>query len=129
MPVGVRGGFGVFYQRTSYTFLTPMFSSGRYSDSFTAMFPANNADPGPRAGTFPPTRSWPTVPSWTTRPSTRMFPPGTLNRNVGTVRFDQPDRENAWSRQYSIGYERQIGATLGVSAWTTSGPSSATSTC
>jgi hypothetical protein len=25
----VRGGFGVFYQRTSYTFLTNMFSAGR----------------------------------------------------------------------------------------------------
>ena len=110
----VRGGFGVFYQRTSYTFLTPMFSSGRYSDSFTANFPANNADPGPRAGTIP-------NPFLANGPFVdhdaidAMFPPGTLNRNVGTVRFDQPDRENAWSRRCSIGYERQIGATLGVS--------------
>jgi hypothetical protein len=43
-----------------------------------------------------------------------LFPTGTLNRNVGTVRFDNPDRRNSWSRQYSIGYERQIGQTLGI---------------
>jgi hypothetical protein len=111
----VRGGFGVFFQRTAYTFLTPMFSSGRYSDSFTAMFPENNADPGPRAGNFPTNPFLANGPFVDHAAIDAMFPPGTLNQNVGTVRFDHPDRKNAWSRQYSIGYERQIGATLGVS--------------
>ena len=110
----IRGGFGVFYQRTSFTFLTPMFSGGRYSDSFVVQYPLNNADPGPRAGNFP------TAPELVNGPTVNhalidaQFPPGTLNRNVGTVRFDNPDRENSWSRQYSLGYERQIGATFGV---------------
>ena len=49
----VRGGFGVFFQRTSYTFLTNMFSNGRFSDSFTQSFPLLNFDPGPRQGNFP----------------------------------------------------------------------------
>ncbi len=50
----VRGGFGVFYQRTSYTFLTNMFATGaRFTTSFTAQFPTNNVDPGPRNGNFP----------------------------------------------------------------------------
>jgi hypothetical protein len=44
-----------------------------------------------------------------------MFPPGTRVRNGGTVRFDNPDRINAYSRTYSIGYERQVGAMAGVS--------------
>lgn len=111
----LRGGFGVFYQRTSYTFLTPMFSAGRFSDSFTVQYPLNNADPGPRAGNFPADPLLRNGPVVNHALVDAQFPPGILNRNVGTVRFDNPDRENAWSRQYSIGYERQIGATLGVS--------------
>jgi hypothetical protein len=43
------------------------------------------------------------------------FPPGTRQRNVGAVFFDNPDRDVAWSRQYSLGYERQIGANFAVS--------------
>lgn len=110
----VRGGFGLFYQRTSYTFLTPMYSAGRLSDSFVVQYPLNNADPGPRAGAFP---TAPELVGGPTVPRSLVdgrFPSGTLNRNVGTVRFDSPDRRNAWSRQYSIGYERQVGQTLGV---------------
>jgi hypothetical protein len=112
----VRGGVGVFYQRTSYTFLTNMFGAGaRFSNSFTAQFPVNNIDPGPRQGNFP------TDPLLTSGPVVNRaliesrFPQGTLIRNGGTVRFDNPDRTNAYSRQYSLGYERQIGASLGVS--------------
>jgi hypothetical protein len=111
----IRGGFGVFYQRTSYTFLTPMFSSGRYSDSFTALFPANNADPGPRSGNYPTNPFLANGPVVNHAAIDALYPPGTQNRNTGTVRFDNPDRELGWSRQYSIGIERQIGATLGVS--------------
>ena len=49
----LRGGAGVFYQRTAYTFLTNMFSAGRFSDSFTVNFPTNTFDPGPRQGNLP----------------------------------------------------------------------------
>src|SRR5687767_14464725 len=49
----VRGGAGIFYQRTSYTFLTNMFSNGRFSDSFVVNFPTNTFDPGPRQGRLP----------------------------------------------------------------------------
>ena len=75
-----------------YTFLTPMFSAGRYSDSFTAMFPTNNADPGPRAGTIPANPFLANGPFVNHDAIDALFPPGTLNRNVGTVRFDRPDR-------------------------------------
>ena len=43
------------------------------------------------------------------------YPPGTLVRNGGTVRFDNPDRQNAYARQYSLGYERQFGTNFGLS--------------
>jgi hypothetical protein len=111
----VRGGFGVFFQRTSYTFLTPMFDSGRFSNSFTVNFPTNNVDPGPRLGNFPTDPRLVNGPVVNHAAIDAMFPPGTRIRNGGTVRFDNPDRELAWARQYSIGYERQIGNTVGLS--------------
>jgi hypothetical protein len=112
----VRGGFGVFYQRTSYTFLTNMYGSqARFSDSFNVLFPTDGVDLGPRNGRFP------THPFLTRGPVVdhaaidALYPPGTRIRNGGTVRFDNPDRKNAWARQYSLGYERQLGATVGLS--------------
>ena len=111
----IRGGAGIFYQRTSYTFLTNMFSNGRFADSFTVSFPTNNFDPGPRQGNLP------TDPFLTNGPVVnrallnQRFPPGTRQRNGGTVRFDNPDRINMYSRTYSIGYERQVGSAMGIS--------------
>jgi hypothetical protein len=111
----LRGGMGVFFQRTSYTFLTNMFSAGRNSSSFTVLYPTNNFDPGPRQGNLP------TNPMLTNGPTVNRnllnadFPPGTRVRNGGTVTFDNPDRINAYSRTYSIGYERQVGSMMGIS--------------
>jgi hypothetical protein len=111
----VRGGFGVFYQRTSYTFLTNMFSDGRFSDSFLVNFPTNNVDPGPRLGQFPTDPQLRTGPVVNHEAIDALYPPGTRIRNGGTVRFDTPDRKNAYARQYSLGYERQVGPTAGIS--------------
>jgi hypothetical protein len=111
----VRGGAGIFYQRTSYTFLTPMFSGGRFSDSFTVLFPTNNIDPGPRQGNLPTNPMLVNGPVVNRTLFNEQFPPGTRVRNGGTVRFDNPDRINAYSRTYSIGYERQVGSMMGVS--------------
>jgi hypothetical protein len=111
----LRGGMGLFFQRTSYTFLTNMFSNGRFSNSFTEMFPRNNIDAGPRNGTFPTDPLLVNGPVVNHTLIDSLFPPGTLVRNSGTVRFDNPDRQLAWARQYSLGYERQIGANVGVS--------------
>ena len=112
----LRGGFGVFFQRTSYTFLTPMFTNGRFSDSFTQQFPLLNFDPGPRGGNFPTDPMLVNGPNINHAVIDAQFPPGTTIRNTGTVRFDNPDRDLAWSRQYSLGYERQLGTYIGLSA-------------
>jgi hypothetical protein len=111
----LRGGAGLFFQRTSYTFLTGMFDSGRFSDSFTVNFPTNTFDPGPRQGNLPTNPLLINGPTVNHAAIDAMFPPGSRIRNGGTVRFDNPDRELAWARQYSIGYERQIGSTVGLS--------------
>jgi hypothetical protein len=111
----LRGGAGVFYQRTSYTFLTNMFSNGRFSNSFVVNFPTNTFDPGPRQGNLPTDPFLVNGPVVNRSLLNSLYPPGTTVRNGGTVRFDNPDRINMFSRTYSIGYERQIGATLGMS--------------
>ena len=111
----VRGGAGLFYQRTSYTFLTGMFSAGRNSNSFTVNYPTNNIDPGPRQGNLPTHPLLVNGPVVNHAAIDAEFPTGTRQRNVGTVNFDNPDREVAWARQYSLGYERQIGPSTGVS--------------
>jgi hypothetical protein len=111
----VRGGTGLFFQRTSYTFLNPFFSNGRFSDSFTASFPTNQADTGPRNGRLPTDPMLINGPVLNRAAIDAMFPPGSRIRNVGAVRFDNPDREVAWARQYSLGYERQLGNALSLS--------------
>jgi hypothetical protein len=111
----LRGGAGVFYQRTSYTFLTNMFSNGRFSDSFTVNFPTNTFDPGPRQGNLPTDPMLVNGPTVNRALLNARFPPGTRVQNSGTVRFDNPDRINPYSRTYSIGYERQVGAMMGIS--------------
>ena len=111
----VRGGAGIFYQRTSYAFLTNMFSGGRFTNSSLVNFPTNNIDGGPRLGNFPTDAMLVNGPVVNRALLTANFPPGTLSRNGGTVRFDNPDRINMYSRTYSIGYERQVGSMIGVS--------------
>jgi hypothetical protein len=112
----LRGGFGVFFQRTGYTFLTPMYATGaRYSTSFTVNFPTNNVDPGPRNGQLPTDPRLLNGPVVDHNSIDALFPPGARIRNGGTVRFDNPDRQNAYARQYSLGYERQVGQTASIS--------------
>ena len=111
----LRGGAGIFYQRTSYTFLTNMFSNGRLSESFVAQFPTNNFDPGPRQGALPSDPFLLNGPTVNRTLLDAQFPAGTRSRNGGTVRFDNPDRRNSYARTYSIGYERQVGSAIGIS--------------
>jgi hypothetical protein len=111
----LRGGAGIFYQRTSYTFLTGMFSGGRFSDSFTVNYPTNNADTRPRQGQLPIEPILLTCCTVNHAAIDAAYPPGSRVRNGGTVRFDNPDRKNAYARQYSLGYERQFGTNFGLS--------------
>ena len=109
-------GSGVFYQRTSYTFLTNMFGTGagfRTRSRRTSRPTTSTRVRG--TGTSRPTRGWSMARPSITALIDALFPPGSRIRNGGTVRFDNPDRKLAWSRQYSLGYERQIGSTIGLS--------------
>src|SRR5206468_10270727 len=79
-----------------------------FSQSFTVNFPANNVDPGPSAGRLPTDPFLVNGPTVNRALLNQMFPPGTAQKNVGTVNFDNPDRQLPYSRQATIGFERQI---------------------
>ena len=112
----IRGGWGLFYQKTPFTFLTGVVSSGVFSNSFTVQFPANNVDPGPSAGRLPTDPFLVNGPVVNRTLLNSLFPSGALQKNRGTVQFDNPNRTVPYTRQASVGYERQLGPTLAVSA-------------
>ena len=111
----IRGGWGVYFQRTLFTTTSPYSLNGVYSDSFTATFPANNRDAGPSAGRLPTEAMLLTYPVVNRSLLNQLVPVGTLQRNVGTVRLDDPNRHNPYTHQFSIGYERQLGGQMSVS--------------
>ena len=111
----IRGGWGVYFQRTLFTTTSPYSLNGVYSDSFTATFPANNRDAGPSAGRLPTEAMLLTYPVVNRALLNQLVPVGTLQRNVGTVRLDDPNRHNPYTHQFSIGYERQLGGQMSVS--------------
>jgi hypothetical protein len=111
----IRGGWGVFFQRTLFNTTSAYSLSGIYSDSFTVTFPANNRDPGPSAGRLPTEPMLLSYPNVNRALLNQMFPVGTLQRNAGTVRLDEPDRHNPYTHQFSLGYERQLGGQMSVS--------------
>src|SRR5262245_28538203 len=112
----IRGGWGLFYQKTPFAFVTAVQSAGVYSDSFTVNFPANSVDPGPSAGRLPTDPFLVNGPVVNRALLNSMFPAGTRQKNTGTVNFDNPTRRTPYTRQASVGYERQLSGTMAVSA-------------
>ena len=111
----VRGGWGRFYQKTPFAFLTGVVSSGVFSDSFTVSFPANNVDAGPSAGRLPTDAMLVNGPVVNRALLNQLYPAGTKQKNAGNVRFDSPDRKVPFTQQASVGYERQFGTSMAAS--------------
>jgi hypothetical protein len=109
----VRFGYGLFYDRTQLGTVDNYLTDTKYARSFTADFPQNTTDPGPAAGRFPtdPTLTSGRVDQIT--PAVRayvdsIYPPGSLRRNTGTIYWDDPEREQPYFQQLSVGYEREV---------------------
>jgi outer membrane receptor for ferrienterochelin and colicin len=111
----LRGGFGVFYQRSPYTYIDEVVFQGVFADSFTATFPRTGIDRGPSRGQFPTDPFLINGPILNRDLLNAMFPAGTRGRNAGTVHIDNPDRTLPFARQYSLGYERQLPGNMSLS--------------
>lgn len=112
----IRGGYGLYFQKTAYSNFTPIVSSGLISSSFLVNFPANNIDPGPSQGRLPTDPMLAGGPVVNRALLNQMFPPGSTTKNTGTVRFDNPDRHLPFAHQASIGIERELPGSIAVSA-------------
>ncbi|MGH9159668.1 MAG: TonB-dependent receptor [Vicinamibacteraceae bacterium] len=111
----VRGGYGLFYDKTHFELITALITSGVFSNSFVAQFPANQADPGPAAGELPTDpflRQGPVVDRDRLR---ALFPPGSRLQNAGNVFLDGPGRHIPLTHQVSAGYERQLWPSVSLS--------------
>jgi outer membrane receptor protein involved in Fe transport len=114
----VRGGYGKFYERTYFELVGGFYTGGTYVFSSNRNFPLANADLGPRNGNFPTDPFLVNGPVITPQARAALdaaFPPGQRFQNTGAT-WDHPDRKVPYSHQASIGYERQLGSTLSVSA-------------
>ncbi len=127
----VRGGYGIFYDKTIGYQVTRTSRFAPYSDSYVVRFPAAGVDPGPGMGMRPTGDLGGLIDTSTTGcPAEvggggclainrayldQLFPPGTRRVNTGWVFFDHPDRKQSYTHQFTVGYERELTPILSAS--------------
>jgi hypothetical protein len=77
---------------------------------------AASVDPGPSNGRLPTSPFLVNGPVVNRALLNTLFPSGTTQKNSGTVNFDNPDRHLPYSRQASIGIEKQLRGNIAVGA-------------
>jgi hypothetical protein len=114
----LRGGYGRFFDKTHFEVIGGVLTNRPFATSFVRNFPLNNADPGPQQGQLPTDPflvNGPQITDAMRAELAAMFPAGAAVRNAGAT-FDQPDRVLPYTDQLSLGFERQLGPQLSVSA-------------
>jgi Carboxypeptidase regulatory-like domain len=104
----VRGGYGIFYNRTILGALDDTLEFGKFTSSNNVTFPNNAADPGPSAGRFPTDPYLVNGPTVNRALLNQLYPPGVAVKNNGAVIFDSPDRKLPYAHQFTLGYVREL---------------------
>lgn len=111
----LRGGYGRFFDKTHFELIGGIYTNTVFATSFTRNFPLSAADAGPRAGRLPTDPFLVNGPTVNTGLLASMFPAGSNVRNTGAS-WDDPNRKASHTDQITLGYSRQFGASIGVSA-------------
>ena len=112
----VRAGYGMFYNRTILGAIDDVLEFSKFTSSNVVNFPNASADPGPAAGRMPTDPLLVNGPVVNRALLNQMFPPGSSVRNAGVVIFDSPDRQQPFAHQATVGYARELTATLAINA-------------
>jgi len=110
----IRGGYGMFYNRTILGAIDDVLEQSKFTSSNVVNFPNASADPGPAAGRFPTDPMLVNGPFLNRALLEQMFPPGQQVRNQGVVVFDVPGRQQPYAHQGTIGYARELTSTVAV---------------
>ena len=112
----LRGGYGIFYNRTILGAIDDVLEQSKYTTSNVVNFPNASADPGPSAGRFPTDPMLVNGPFVNRTLLNQMFPPGARIKNAGVVIFDSPGRQQPFAHQATIGFGRELTPTIAINA-------------
>jgi hypothetical protein len=111
----IRGGYGLFYDQFRNGDVNDYLTDGVFSDSFIVTFPESGRDNGPSNGQFPTEPMLVNGPVVNRDLLNQMFPPGTLQKNTGTVVLDNPDRRTPYVHTATIGFTREMWGNSAIS--------------
>lgn len=112
----IRGGYGLFYDKTHLTIIDEFIRAGVFASAFQTFFPTNTADPGPSNGRLPTDPFLVNGPVVNRALLNERIPPGSVSRNTGIAYLDNPDRVVPRTQQVTVGYQRQLGRQMSASA-------------
>jgi len=110
----VRGGYGMFYNRTILGWVDDAIEFSKYTTSSVVNFPNATVDPGPSSGRLPNDPYLVNGPVVNFNQLRSQYPLGVPVKNGGVVVFDSPDRKTPYAHQATVGYSRELRPTLAL---------------